>query len=161
MDFIEDKATIEGILRRHDWGTLAVAAETGPYMVPVNYAYVHGRIVFHCALEGRKLDAIAAEERVCFCVAHQVGEVREHPGGKPCHVDSDSVLVFGRARVVTESDRKKLLANAFNREFRPEAKDLADERLASCAIVEIAIDEMTARVEKGGKPTFWRCAVKK
>jgi uncharacterized protein len=156
MDFIEDKAPIEEMLRRHEWGTLAVAGEGQPYMVPVNYAYVEGRIVFHCAFKGRKMEAIAANPRVCFCVAHQEGTVQDHPGGKPCHVDSRSVLVFGRARIVTEDDRRKRLANAFNREFRPDAADLSDERLKGCAIVEIVIDEMTARFEKDRKPVFWR-----
>ena len=156
MDFIEDRAAIERMLRGSAWGSLGLAVDGQPYVVPVNYAYVHGRIVFHCGLKGRKLDAIAANPQVCFCVAQQAGAPRDHPGGKPCETDSQSVLVFGRARLVTESDRRRLLANAFNREFRPDADDLSDERIASCVVVEIVIDEMTARVEAGGKRTYWR-----
>jgi hypothetical protein len=160
MDFIDDKAPIEVMLRSHGWGNLAMAVDGRPYVVPVNYAYVHDRIVFHCGLEGRKLGAIAAKPQVCFCVAHQVGTVREHPGGNPCHADSQSVLVFGRAVMVADADRRLLLANAFNRVFRPDAKDLAPERMKGCSIVEIVIEEMTARLEEKGKATCWRHVAK-
>ena len=156
MNFINDKEPIEEMLRRKDWGLLAAAADGQPYVVPLNYAYVHDRIVFHCALEGRKLDAIAANPRVCFCVAHQDGTVQDHPGSNSCHVDNWSVTVFGRALRVTDQARQIQLANAFNRVFNPAAKDLDSKRLASCAIVEIVIDELTARREAGRKTTFWR-----
>ena len=155
MDVTDDKPAIEEMLRQSDWGMMAAAGDGQPYAVPLNYAYVLGRIVFHGALAGRKLEAIAAQPRVCFCVCRQTGTVQDH-GGNPCHVDNWSVLVFGRARVVAEDGRKAELANAFNRVFRPEAADLSQERLKRCAIVEIVIEEMTARREVDEKKTFWR-----
>ena len=160
MNFIEDKAPIEAMLRSHGWGSVAMSVDGRPYTVPVNYAYVHDRIVFHCGLEGRKIDTLAANPHVCFCAAHQEGAVQEHPGGKPCHAASESVLVFGRAIMVADAERRLLLANAFNRVFRPDAKDLTPERMIRCAIVEIVIDEMTARREKEGATTCWRHVVK-
>ena len=155
MDFINDKAAVEELLRQSDWGVMATAGGGQAYAVPLNYAYVQDRIVFHGALEGRKLDEIAAQPRICFCVCRQTGTVQDH-GGNPCHVDNWSVLVFGRAKLVTEEARKAELANAFNRVYRPEAKELDAKRLAGCAIVEIEIDEMTARREVEAKTTFWR-----
>ena len=160
MDFIDDQAAIEEMLRQGDWGTLAVAVDGQPYAVPLNYAYLDGRIVVHGALEGRKLDAIAANPRVCFCIAHQEGPVQDHPDSKTCHVGNWSVLVFGRAQLVTEDERKKRLGNAFNRVFVPEAADLSSARLAQCVLVEIVIEEMTARREVNRKPTYWRYVAK-
>jgi hypothetical protein len=155
MDFIEDKAAIEEMLRKGDWGMMATAAGGQAYAVPLNYAYVQGRIVFHGALEGRKLNEIAANPRVCFCVCRQTESIQDH-GGNPCHVDSWSVLVFGRARVVTDEARKLELADAFNRAHFPEAKAMEAKRLKGCAIVEIEIEEMTARREVDEKRTYWR-----
>ena len=82
--FVESGAEMEEMLRREAWGCLGLCTPEGaPYVVPVNYAYVEGKILFHCALEGQKLDCIRANPNVCFTVARQPGTVREHPGGDP------------------------------------------------------------------------------
>ena len=159
-EFIDDKTAMEQFLREEFWGSLALSVDGQPYVVPLNYAYVDGKILFHCGLKGRKIDAMRANPRVCFAVGRQEGPPQPHPGGKPCHLDNQSVLCFGRARIVEGDDEKKALLNAFNRAFRPEAPDLKIDSLKGCHCVEITIEEMTGRREKGGKPTFWRYAPK-
>ncbi len=155
-EFVESRVEMEEILRGEVWGFLGLCAEGGPYVVPLNYAYLDGKIVFHCALEGEKLDCIRDNPNVCFTVGCQIGEVRDH-GPKQCHVDCDSVICRGEARIVEDLAERAEVLNAFNRAFKPEAPDLAAERIAGCAAVEITIREMTGRRERGGKPpTFWR-----
>ncbi len=155
-EFVESRVEMEEILRREVWGCLGLCADGRPYVVPVNYAYLDGRIVFHCALEGEKLDCIRGNPNVCFTVACQSGEVSDHPGGKQCHVDCDSVICRGTGRIVEDLEERAGVLNAFNRAFRPEAGDLAAERVAGCAAVEITIREMTGRRERGEERTFWR-----
>ena len=49
----------EQILRDVTSGVLAVYGDDGyPYAVPVSHAYAEGKIMFHCAREGHKIDAI-------------------------------------------------------------------------------------------------------
>jgi hypothetical protein len=156
MEFINDKAPIEEMLRKREWGVMATTVDGQPYIVPLNYAYVHDRIVFHAALKGRKLDEIAANPRVCFCVGSQEGTMQDHQNGDPCHMNHGSVQVFGRAQVVPDGEWKVVLANAFNRMFNPVAKELDEKRLVGCAIVEIVIEEMVARREINKKRTWWR-----
>jgi len=62
-EFVESRVEMEEILRREVWGCLGLCADVQPYVVPINYAYVDGRILFHCALEGEKLDCIRAARR--------------------------------------------------------------------------------------------------
>ncbi len=150
-DRTKGRAEIEAILRREAWGCLGVSADGRPYVVPVNYAYVGGKIVFHCGLKGRKLDCIRANPNVCFTVAAQSGSVQPHPGGKACHVDNDSVICFGVARIVEDLTERAAVLNAFNRVFRPGAPELSPQSVAGCAAVEITIQEMTGRRERGGK----------
>ena len=48
------------ILERGKTGVLAVNGDDGyPYAVPVNYVFSNGKIYFHSALSGHKVDAIA------------------------------------------------------------------------------------------------------
>ncbi|MBQ9616719.1 MAG: pyridoxamine 5'-phosphate oxidase family protein, partial [Oscillibacter sp.] len=47
------------ILRREPRGVLAVLGDDGyPYTVPLDFVYEGGKLYFHCAGEGHKLDAI-------------------------------------------------------------------------------------------------------
>lgn len=153
--FIESREEMERILREEVLGYLGLAGETQPYVVPLNYSYAAGKILFHCALTGRKLDAIRRNPRVCFTVGRQTGEVRDH-AGSPCHVDSDSVICYGRARLLDDLTERATALNAFNRRYRPEAADLPAERVEQCMAVEITITEMTGRRERDRQRTYWR-----
>ena len=56
-------------LKGQDHGFLGTVGEDGlPYVVPLNYIYHDGYIIFHCALEGHKLDNIRHNPQVCFTV---------------------------------------------------------------------------------------------
>lgn len=58
---------VQAILGRNTHGVLSVMSDEGyPYGVPVSYVYAHGKIWFHCAVEGQKIDAIKANPKVCF-----------------------------------------------------------------------------------------------
>ncbi|NLW50461.1 MAG: pyridoxamine 5'-phosphate oxidase family protein [Candidatus Brocadiaceae bacterium] len=150
----DGRTEMEGILRRESWGCLGLSSDAGPYVVPLNYAYVDGRILIHCALEGRKLDCIRADPRVCFVVARQESTVRDH-GGSRCHLDCDSVLCTGTARIVEDLHERADALNAFNRAFKPGADDLAPDRVRACAVIEITVAGMTGRRERAGKRVRW------
>ena len=60
---------IDTILTRGSAGTLAVLGDGGwPYAVPLSYVYHNGRLYFHCATSGHKLDAVRACDKASFCV---------------------------------------------------------------------------------------------
>jgi len=155
-NFVESREEMEAILRQTSFGFLGMAMGEEPYVVPLNYAYTGGKILFHCALEGKKLDYLASNPLVCFTVARQVGTVQRHNEGDPCHMDSESVVCYGTARVIDDLQERMVAANAFNCYFRPDAIGLSAERVAGCAVVEIAVAEMTGRRERDRKLTCWR-----
>lgn len=60
------------ILRKLTSGTLALLGDGGyPYAVPISYVYADGRLYFHSAKEGHKVDAIRGSDRASFCVIEQ------------------------------------------------------------------------------------------
>ena len=154
--FIESREEMEKMLREEELGYLGMSLEGKPYVVPLNYHYSDGKIYFHCGLKGRKLVYMKGNPQVCFTVGRQLAGVREHAGGNPCHVDSDSVVCYGRARTIEDLDERSKALNAFNRRYRPEAPDVPMERVKNCAVVEITISEMTGRRERERKRTCWR-----
>ena len=154
--FIESREEMEKLLHEETIGYLGLSVDGNPYVVPLNYAYIEGRIVFHCAMTGKKLDYLKANPQVCFSVGRQSGEVRRHAEGTPCHVDSDSVICYGKARIIEDPEERKEALDSFNRSFQADAEAISLETAVKCCAVEIEITEMTGRQERERKRTYWR-----
>lgn len=105
----------EEILNRGTSGVLAVAGEDGwPYALPLSYVWQEGRVLFHFALAGHKLDAIRTDERASFCV---VGRDQVVPEEYTTYYRS--VIVFGRARVIDRPEEKRRAVEALAEKYRP------------------------------------------
>lgn len=107
------------ILARGTSGVLAVAGDGGwPYAVPLSYVYDGERIFFHCALSGHKLDAIARDDRVSFCVID-----RDDVQPETYTTHFASVIVFGRARVLEEPGEKRRALEKLAARYSPEQEE--------------------------------------
>ena len=94
--------TVE-ILQSGASGVMTVSGDEGyPYAVPLSYAYEDGKLFFHVAKEGHKLDGIARNDKVSFCVIQQDQVM---PQTFTTHFRS--AIVFGRARILTEDSEKR------------------------------------------------------
>jgi nitroimidazol reductase NimA-like FMN-containing flavoprotein (pyridoxamine 5'-phosphate oxidase superfamily) len=155
-EFDESREEMERILREETLGYLGLSMDGMPYVVPLNYGYVEGKILFHCALTGKKLDYLKANPQVCFAVGRQSGRVVRHPQGALCHAENDSVICYGTARIVEGVEERRDALTAFNRCLQPDAEEIALEAAAKCYAVEITITEMTGRRQRERKHTYWR-----
>lgn len=91
------------VLKEEKRGTLALAGDEGyPYALPINYFYeeASGRIYFHGAGEGHKIDAIRRCDKVSFNV-HDAGVKLEGDWAYTVR----SVTVFGRLHILEDRDR--------------------------------------------------------
>ena len=154
--FNESQEEMERILREETSGYLGLSMDGMPYVVPLNYGYVEGRILFHCALTGKKLDYLRANPQVCFTVGRQSGRVRRHPQGAVCHVDNDSVICYGTARIVEDVEERRKILDAFNHCLQPDAEEITLEAASKCCAVEIKVTEMTGRQQREEGRTYWR-----
>ncbi len=60
------------ILEKATAGTLALLGDNDyPYAVPISYVYHDGKLYFHSALAGHKVDAIRKCDKASFCVIEQ------------------------------------------------------------------------------------------
>ena len=104
------------ILTRGSSGVLAVVGDEGyPYAVPLSYVWQDGQIIFHCAAAGHKLDAIAREPKVSFCVIDRDQVVPEK-----FTTHFRSVIVFGRARVLTDPAEKRSALMTLAAKYSPD-----------------------------------------
>ncbi len=131
-------------LARETVGHLATFDPSGyPYIVPLNYVYYQGKIYFHCALEGRKLDNLAANNRVCFEVS-RVDKKVFAPLPCKCSTRYTSALVFGTAGIVTNLERKMEVLTALTATYAEGQPFPSIDAAASARVnlVEITIDSI-------------------
>lgn len=139
---------IDAVLNRGTSGVLALSGDGGyPYALPISYAYEGDRLIFHCALTGHKLDAIAREPKASFCVIDQDQVVSAE-----YTTYYRSVIVFGRMRVL-EGEEKRSAAMLLAERYAPgetvkrhtEEIDGAWDRLC---MLEMRIEHLTGKAAK-------------
>jgi uncharacterized protein len=153
----DDKARMEEILRGNYIGHLAMTVNGELYVVPLNYTYDAGRILFHCALTGRKLDMIRANPHVCFEVCSNGGPPQEHHGEK-CDDPFVSVICWGTARVIDDLDERQEVLQAFQVRYATPEKprnSLTRERAEKCGAVAITVTRMTGRQAQSEENARW------
>ena len=91
------------ILDRGTHGVLALAGDEGyPYARPISYVYADGKLYFHCAKSGHKLDAIGRCPKASFCVVTKADIV---PDAYNCLFLS--TVAFGRVRPAKDEQEKR------------------------------------------------------
>lgn len=136
------------VLTESEYGFLGTVGEDGvPYVVPVNYCYHKGNIVFHTAREGHKIENIRHNPQVCFTVCTNVELVPERFTTR-----YESVIVFGRARIVEDVEVKRELLSALVRRLAPgRAFPCPDSELDTTGVVCITPEHMTGKKRTGLK----------
>lgn len=151
---ITDPVELKAVLAAALIGRMATNGSDGyPYVTPVNFVYDRGRIYFHCALKGEKLDNIARDPRVCFEVDLPLAtiDLDAIPDGGACklHQFYHSVVIRGEARVLPDGELKAAALNALVAKHEPgRAFTPVDARMPACracAVVEIEPRRMTGK----------------
>lgn len=134
------------ILEKNTSGVLAVLGDGGyPYAVPVSYVYEEGKLYFHCAKKGHKLDAIKACNQVSFCVVDQdLVAPQEYTSYYR------SVIVFGNAVIMEKEEEIRRALKKMALKYAPDDSEEGRSRAiekdrAEVCIVEITIEHMTGK----------------
>lgn len=149
---IHDPAILKELLAWAKVGRIGTMGQDGyPMIKPVNFVHHRGRIYFHSARSGEKIETILRDVRVCFEVDRPIAFVRST--GIPCKADYlyRSVIIRGRAHVVCDREEKVAALMALMEKYQPEGGygTFPEEQLAGTAVVRIDIVEMTGKQDMG------------
>lgn len=138
-------AECEDILANRTSGTLALAGDDGyPYAVPLSYVYADGKIYFHSALTGHKLDAIQRCDKASFCVISEDNVLPEK-----FTTVFVSVIAFGRIRVIADDAEKRrtitLLSDKYSPNMEVEREKEIDGSFNNMCMLELTIEHMTGK----------------
>ena len=137
------------VLREAPRGVMAFHGENDyPYAIPLNQFYDEedGKLYFHGAKEGLKLDLLAKNNKVCFTIMDS-GFKKE--GEWPWHIRS--VLCLGRVEVVENQEKVIEQSRKLAEKFYPTKESIEKEIEKAGARVNMlcmTIDRMTGKLVK-------------
>ena len=135
------------ILETEKRGVLSMLGDFGyPYGIPMNHWYnpEDGKIYFHGAKAGHKIDAIARCDKVSYCV-WDAGYRKEGEWA----LNVNSVIVFGRIRLVTDEEKARMIGTQLYRKFSDDEEALRRElqnALPRVQCLELTIDHMSGKL---------------
>ena len=139
-------ADAKELLLREKRGIFAVNGDDGyPFAVPVNYFYERGtgKIYFHGAKSGHKIDALKKSDKVCFTV---YGNQRFVDGDWAPYVQS--TVVFGRCRLIDDPAVTEAKVRELAMKYYPAADEAEEEirkSLQAVQLYEITIEHLTGK----------------
>ncbi len=133
------------ILSKATSGTLALLGDNGyPYAVPISYVYADGRLYFHSAKTGHKVDAIRQHEKASFCVI-AADDVR--PSEFTTYFRS--VIAFGKIQIIESESERMYAASLLGARYNPSddaglQKEL-EKGLSHMLILRLDIEHLTGK----------------
>lgn len=137
------------ILKEQPRGVLSMLGDDDyPYGIPLDHWYCeeNGKLYFHCAKVGHKLDAVRKHDKVSYCVMDQGFRM---DGDWALNINS--VVIFGRMRVVddAEDELRRKVAAGLCRKFTDDEAFLQKElthTLPRAAFMELTPEHMTGKL---------------
>ena len=134
-----------GILQKSTAGTLALLGDNGyPYAVPISYVYADGKLYFHSALSGHKIDAIRNCDKASFCVIDQ-DEV--HPEKYTTYFRS--VIAFGCIHIIEDEKEKLVTARLLGDRYNPNQEEALQKEiekgLSRMVMIRFDIEHLTGK----------------
>jgi nitroimidazol reductase NimA-like FMN-containing flavoprotein (pyridoxamine 5'-phosphate oxidase superfamily)/GNAT superfamily N-acetyltransferase len=141
---IRDPALLQAILEQATICRIAMVDDGEPYIVPMNYGYAGGCLYMHTAQEGRKIDLLRRNPRVCFEVELGVEVV---PNERACGwaTQYTSVIGYGTVAFVPPEAVRDALDVLMQRHSGRGGWSYQDKALDRVLVLRLEIESMTGK----------------
>ena len=137
---------IADILHKRTSGVLALLGDNDyPYAVPISYVYDDGKIYFHSAKRGHKIDAVQKTAKASFCVVDKDFFVPEE-----YTTYFRSVIAFGQIKVIEDESEKRAAIEKLAIKYAPEdpaanRDHVINREWKPLCMLEMTIDYITGK----------------
>lgn len=126
-------------------GVLAVNGDNGyPYAVPLSFAYADGKIFFHFARNGHKLDGMMKDARVSFCAVAD-----DDVAPEAFTTRYRSVIAFGQARILTDDSERRHALRCLLEKYSPDYIEKGEAEIErgwdQVCVAEVAVEHLTGK----------------
>ena len=150
---VYDKSQVHAILDEGFLCHVGFELDGQPYVIPTGYARVGENIYIHGSAASRMLRTLDGGVDVCLTVTLVDGFVLARSAFHHS-MNYRSVVVLGKARLVTEREEKLLALRSFTNHILPgrwdEVRQPTDQELKSTSVLALPLNEVSAKVRTGG-----------
>jgi nitroimidazol reductase NimA-like FMN-containing flavoprotein (pyridoxamine 5'-phosphate oxidase superfamily) len=147
-----DRALVYSILDEGFVCHVGFAIDGQPYVIPTGYARVEDRVFIHGSAASRMLRSIGQGLDVCVTVTLIDGFVLSRSAFHHS-MNYRSVVMLGRAAVVTDAVEKTLAMEAFTNHIVPgrwdEVRGPSEQELKATMVLSLPLEEVSAKVRTG------------
>ncbi len=136
------------VLEECDYAVLSLVDENkDAYSIPVSAVHRGQNIYIHCAMEGKKIDLIPLQERVCCCAVSRVVP-------KPFEFSTEYASGIFRGRICLVEDQQEkidalhLICERYASENRGQVEEAIIRSINKTAIIKIVAEEISAKSNK-------------
>jgi hypothetical protein len=142
---ITNRREIDMILSKATVCRIGFYDQQTPYIVPMNFGYKDNCLYLHSAPQGKKIELLKRNPRVCFEVEHNIEIINT---GIPCQwsMSYSSVIGYGTASILTNIEQKQKALQILIDHYSPGTSYVFPEKkLNDIAIIKIEITQMTGK----------------
>lgn len=135
---------MDAVINDCDLCRVAMVDGDSPYVVAMNFGYRDGAVYLHCATEGRKLDILRTNPKVCVLFDTDYAVT---PGNRSCKwgMRYRSVMAFGTAAELTAAPEREAALDALMDQYGGSGGDYHEAVLKKTTVLKITIDSMTGK----------------
>ena len=142
---ITDLGKIEEIILKSPVCRLGLCDHGQPYVVPVNFGYADRKIYIHCAPEGKKIEILKQNNKVCFECDTDI-EITHTAVACKCGCKYRSIIGTGKATLISDNEEKRKACEILMRHYAPGSFTFADSEIEAIAILTaIDIDHLSGK----------------
>ncbi len=139
-----DPVAIESVIQRSMVCRLAMAEDNCPYVLPLCFGYRDRTLYFHCAREGKKIDILRKNPRVCveFDIDQELVTDAE-----ACKFDLKfrSVVAFGKAYLVENREERRQGLDVIMQHYAGKSFSFPDEIVGKTMILKVQVESLTGK----------------
>ena len=142
---ITSRERIDEVIRGCEVCHLGMADGDQPYVVPVSFGYDGNSVYFHSAPDGKKLDFIGANPRVCVQFERRVVLMPSETKACEWSFAYESAIGFGVVQELRDPEAKALGLNEIMQHYSGRRWEFDASTLARTRVWRVAIEELTGK----------------
>lgn len=145
--FITDKKEVEEIINHCDVCFIGLTELDGSaYVIPMNFGYAEGELILHSGPEGKHINLIGIDNRICVTFCSERKLVYQHPD-VACSYSmlSKSVVCKGSVSFIEDLTEKEAAMNLTMKNYTDKTFKYSKPALMNVKIWRVSIEEMTAK----------------
>lgn len=142
---IKDRSVIESIIKKATVCRIALSEDNVAYIVPLNFGYRDNFLYFHSAKEGRKIDMMRKNKKVCFEIDIDT-ELIEAEHACDWSTKYYSVIGFGEAFFVEDFEKKREALDIIMEHYSGKSSfEYPEQIVNNLAVIKVRIESMTGK----------------